>query len=74
MATTLKSKSNHLNVKRFFTIEEIKSKIETGAVGDTKNRVSEVFRGRSLAKSLRANKLAMKKSLRNLSLGVEFKL
>ena len=31
--------------KRFVTIEEIKEKIEKGAVSDTKKLVLEVFRG-----------------------------
>ena len=44
MAMTLKSKPNHANGKHSATIEEIK-KIKTGGVGDTKKRVSEVFRG-----------------------------
>ena len=33
-----------MKVKRFATIEEIKEKFETGADGDTKKRVSELFR------------------------------
>ena len=31
--------------KRFATIEEFKRKIETGTVGDTKKRFSELLRG-----------------------------
>ena len=43
MAMTLKPKPNHTKGKRFVTIEEIIEKIETGAVDNTKKRISEVF-------------------------------
>ena len=45
MAMTLKPKPNRPNGKRFATIDKVERKIETGAVGNTKNHVSEVFRG-----------------------------
>ena len=45
MAMTLKLKPNIPNGKRFATIEEMKEKSKETLVGDTKKRVSEVFRG-----------------------------
>ena len=45
MAMTLKPKPNRTNGERFATIDEVERKIETGAIGNTKKHVSEVFRG-----------------------------